>query len=199
VAEGLLESAPPNAVLFVSGDNDTYPLWYAQVVRRLRPDVALITVPLLPTEWYREEISRRHFLLVEADVERYEGMMKTSAAIAAGARRLGRPVAAAITMSKNERDRIGTHWIATGLTYVEAGEPGANRASRTAATPAGIDTAAAKYWSAWADQRLDKGEVRPSIDPVNEYFRRMLDCPRQLLLVVRRGESAPLDSLCNYR
>jgi len=195
VADGLLESAPRNAVLFVSGDNDTYPLWYAQVVRRVRPDVALVTVPLLPTEWYRAEVSRRHFLLVDADVERYEGMMRTSAAIAARARRLGRPVAAAVSMAKSERDRIGKNWIASGLVYVERPLSAMNSESTTA----GIDTVASKYWSEWIERRLDKLAVRPTIDPVNEYFRRMLDCPRQLMLVARHGESTPLDSLCNYR
>lgn len=59
-AVGILESLPGDAVFLALGDNDTYPLWYAQVVEGVRPDVAVITVPLLATRWNREEIARRH-------------------------------------------------------------------------------------------------------------------------------------------
>jgi hypothetical protein len=37
VAMALLEHAPMNAVLFLDGDNDTYPIWYLQAVERVRP------------------------------------------------------------------------------------------------------------------------------------------------------------------
>ncbi|HUF65713.1 MAG TPA: DUF2723 domain-containing protein [Gemmatimonadaceae bacterium] len=59
-AVGILESLPADAVFLALGDNDTYPLWYAQVVEGVRPDVAVITVPLLATRWNREEVARRH-------------------------------------------------------------------------------------------------------------------------------------------
>ena len=185
VAEALLESTPRNGVLFVMGDNDSYPLWYAQEVRRVRPDVAVITVPLLPTEWNRSEISRRHFLLVEKDVARFESKAATARAIAAGARRLGRPVVAAMTMTADERGTLGDSWRAKGLVYVEG--------------PAGVDTAAARRWAAWVERRLDEREVHPAIDPVGSYFRRLLDCPRQFLSQAQRGDSSRLDSACNYR
>ena len=102
VAEAFLESAPRNAVLFVMGDNDSYPLWYAQQVLRMRRDVAVVTVPLLPTEWYRAELSRRHFLLTEKQIEEFEGKLASARMTADGARRLGRPVVAAITMRPRE-------------------------------------------------------------------------------------------------
>jgi hypothetical protein len=59
-ATRLLESLPQRAVFLALGDNDTYPLWYAQVVEGLRGDVTVVTVPLLATRWNREEIARRH-------------------------------------------------------------------------------------------------------------------------------------------
>ncbi|HEU4993974.1 MAG TPA: DUF2723 domain-containing protein [Gemmatimonadaceae bacterium] len=184
-AEAFLESAPRNAVLFVVGDNDTYPLWFAQQVLRVRTDVTVVTVPLLPTEWYRAELSRRHFLLTAKGVGRFDNRMETAAEIADAARRLGRPVAAAITLTPDERDRLGRQWTATGVTYFEGNER--------------VDTAAALRWSRWVSERLPRDSVRETIDPVNTYFRSLLDCPRQLANHRAQGDTARLDSACNYR
>ena len=185
VAESLLESAPNNAVLFVVGDNDSYPLWFAQQVLHTRRDVTVVTIPLLPTEWYRAELSRRAALLAEQDISRYEGKLGTAATIARNARRLGRPVAAANSMTADERSQIGKSWTARGLLYVEGSTP--------------IDTAAVKQSAARVQRRLSMRRTRPAIDPVNEYFRHMLDCPRQLVAYAQKADSTRLDSVCNYR
>ncbi len=90
----ILSPAPARAVVFAYGDNDTYPVWYAQHVEGLREDVTVVTIPLLGAGWYRAELARRHGLLGASEVALWRGAEATAGAICEAAREQGRPVVA---------------------------------------------------------------------------------------------------------
>jgi len=58
-ARDMLQSVDPYAIIVTAGDNDTFPLWYAQEVEGVRRDVTVLVTSLAGTNWYLQQLQRR--------------------------------------------------------------------------------------------------------------------------------------------
>jgi len=118
-----------NAILFTSGDNDTYPVWYLQAVG-IRKDVTVINMYLIQLDDYREKIFNELGIekwqkpasgqMTEADHERYRNGIITH--IAANKKKF--PVCIGLTTACNDKYTkvIQQNLYLTGLTYLYSTE-----------------------------------------------------------------------------
>jgi len=60
-AVNYLQSCAQDAILFTGGDNDTFPLWYAQEVEGVRTDMRVVVLSYYNTDWYIEQTMRQAY------------------------------------------------------------------------------------------------------------------------------------------
>jgi hypothetical protein len=201
-AQALLASTPSRAVLFVAGDNDSYPLWYLQHVEGFRRDVTVITIPIIPARWYQDELQRRHRLRAP---DGWAGLSEEMTALANSARRQKRPVAAAVTVQPSERQPLGDLSVLRGWVWVE---------DDSLARAVSLSLRAVSIQDAVRDADLSSGErsalvaiangvpepVSRGLNVTERYMAEILACPRLARESATRKASADsLDSTCNFR
>ncbi len=114
-AVDILQSVEPYGILITAGDNDTFPLWYAQEVEGVRRDVTLANLSLMNTRWHLRQLRRRETPVFDpsraAELWRSggdEGTALTDSAPASLARpdRWRRPTDPVFSLSVDELDSL---------------------------------------------------------------------------------------------
>ena len=195
VADALLWSAPPNAVLVTGGDNDSFPLWYEQVVHRTRPDVRVVVAPLLGAQWYRAELVRRDSLLPPSHVAHWRGERETLAALDSVARLRDRPLALSLTATEHRWLIPARERAVRGVLLLRA--PGTTGVWLPDAA-AVMDTAVARAYEERYAGVLAAPPPRPSIDPTGRIMHALLACPLAMRAAAR-DRDASLAPPCSFR
>lgn len=189
-ARAWLAPLPQRAVLVTGGDNDSFPLWYLQLVEGVRPDVAVITSPLLGADWYRAEVATRYALLPMDAVTAPMTQAERLRVLAGRASAEKRPLAVSVFVDAARRVHLAQGWRFDGLTF--------HPAVGTSGT--WLDVERALEVSRLIPADLVRHEPLDTPDRAPRFMARTLRCPS---LIVRSREHSrladSLDSLCNFR
>ncbi len=186
---GMLASLPPRAVLMTAGDNDSYAAWFEQTVKGRRRDVTVVTLPLLPARWYREQLRRRDDLVPLSRLEPWSGTYAMIESIAATAEEQGRPIAFSLAVPVADRSVAGRSWRFTGLAFVRD-------TSLSTVVPDSALLMATERAVRDAGFRAEEGGGR---DPATRYVVRLLQCSSAALREREPASQALLETWCNYR
>jgi hypothetical protein len=61
IGSNYLKSVAPNSILFTYGDNDSFPVWYAQDVEGVRTDVRVSNLSYIQAGWYIEMMRQKAY------------------------------------------------------------------------------------------------------------------------------------------
>jgi hypothetical protein len=61
IGENYLKSCAPNSILFTYGDNDSFPVWYAQEVENVRTDIRVANLSYIQAGWYIEMMRQKAY------------------------------------------------------------------------------------------------------------------------------------------